>query len=230
MKAADLKKRFLMESAVFAGLLVLLAGVALYLDSIAEAYDREAITLQSQAASVTNEMNTLREQFNKVHQNSVQYEEFLKKSANDGLVINRELVRSKFDAYKTRFFLSNVHLSMLAVQDAGASNPANKEKSTSNIQQSEVTVTFDALNDEDVYSLLQAIQSDFSGATRVTKFSIKCANKVTDAALSEITKTGQYSMVQGQLKFIWFGLKPLDAGITSSKNATTNVNGIQKLQ
>lgn len=208
MKATDLKKRLIMETVIYASILGVMGAIALSLDTMSTSYDSQAQSLQSQSNQVTNEMMQLREKYDKVQKNSQLYEEMQKKSANDGLVINRDAVRAKFDDYKARFFLNNVHLTMQAVQDVSLPGAVAGAKPKSTMQQSEVSVTFDALNDEDVFGLLQAVESEFSGATKVTKFSIKRANKVTDSVLNEITKSGQAAMVQGELKFVWYGLKP----------------------
>ena len=84
------------------------------------------------------------------------------------------------------------------------------KRNTSKVIASEVTMKFNALNDEDVYDLVKTLSEDLTGASRLTKFSVKRANRLTDESLLSITKTGAADLVEAELAFTWLGIAPIE--------------------
>ena len=192
--------------AVVLGVLLLgMYGVMLLEDS----FEQESKTMENQFSAVTGELNLLRDKYTKYQQNGELYQEALLKSANDGLALNREVIRKKFDEFKDRYFFTNLRLTMGPVQEM----QGNKYKRATNvIVATEVGIMFDALSDEDIYAFLQALQDELPGAVRVTKFVTERKSMVNPTLLSEISQKGPVQVVSSEINFLWLGMKPVEAG------------------
>jgi hypothetical protein len=181
-----------------------LATALYFLTSMVEDLEKEKDTLQTQVASVTNDRQTLENKYQKIQQNLELYNMLMTQSETDGLLVDRQVLRDKVEEFKTRYFLNDLSIAMGPVQELTGDKYKLKSGQMVN---SELTVDFDTLTDEDIFSFLMALQNELPGGLRVSQFTITRLNKVTDEALRVIAKTGQYSMAKGQAKFSWMGIK-----------------------
>lgn len=209
MQFRDVKKRLMFESGVIAVVLVVL-GLAVYgVMLLKDGFEQENKNMASQFSATSSELNTLRDKYTKFQQNGELYQEVLLKNANDELSLSRQVIRKKFDEFKDRFYLSNLRMTMGPVQEM----QGNKYKRNSHVViASEVGFQFDALSDEDIYSLMQTIQNELPGTARVTKFMIERKSMVTPSILSDISQNGTAPVVSGEVNFLWFGMKPVEVG------------------
>lgn len=208
MKYEDVKRKLVVEAGIIGVSLVVLTGLAYFLDVLNESVRQEKIQMETQLATVTNEKQTLQNKYEKIKKNIDLYREVANKYAADGLAINRQTLRKKINDFKSLYFLNDLTLSMGPIQDMTGDKYRNN---SSQIVSSELTANFDALTDADIYAMIQAFQEEFPGSVKLTKFSITRVSKVTDDSLRTIAKTGQYSMVKGDMKFTWFGIKPQES-------------------
>ncbi|MDX1975309.1 MAG: hypothetical protein SFT92_06495 [Rickettsiales bacterium] len=224
MKHKETQKKLLQESGVFLAVLVVLSGLSYFLNVLSDDYAKEINELERQTTETVMEANKLKDQFLKVQANSGLYREAMQKILGEQLSIsNRQAIRVKFEELKTRFFLSNVRLTVSAVQDV----PGHNYKSLKDaVVKSEVVISADALTDEDIYSFMDALQTELPGITQVNQFSITRASRPTDAALRNIVDTGQFLLVSSNIKFNWFGLKDLGiAPVTNQHNSNNDTAG-----
>jgi hypothetical protein len=207
MKYEDIKRKLITETSVAVVTLVVLSGGLYFMITMFDNFTKEKGDLQTQVASATNERQTLENKYQKIQQNMDLYRELMDKSENDGLLVDRQTLRAKIEDFKTRYFLNDLSITMGAVKEM--TGPLYQYKSSQMVA-SELTVDFDALTDEDIFSFLQSLQNELPGGLKISQFNIMRNSKITDEALRAIAKNGQYSMVKGQAKFTWMGIKSLE--------------------
>ena len=113
----------------------------------------------------------------------------------------------KFNQFKNTFLLASLKLSMSAIDET--KDGALKRKS-SIVNFSEVTVDLEAISDMHVYALLKAIQNDLPGVSGISKMSLTKDKAVTEEILRSISQKGPEGLVKGNIKFIWYGINPLE--------------------
>lgn len=211
MKYQEIRKKLIVEASVVVAIFAVLGGGVFYLNMVADDYQQEKSQLEAQLAQVTNERQALQNKYEKVQGNTSLYREVIEKNAADRLSISRQLLRKKVNDFKARYFLNDLTLNMSPVQEM----TGNQYRYNSAVLvASELTANFDALTDEDIYSLVQALQDELSGTLKITQFTVSRVSKVTDESLRSIARNGQYSMVRGNIRFTWFGIKPLEPSLT----------------
>jgi hypothetical protein len=207
MKYEDIKRKLVTEIGMATAAVIVLVGFVYYMTTLVDDYEKEKGDLQTQVASVTNERQTLENKYQKIQSNIDLYRDLMEKSENDGLMVDRQALREKIEEFKTRYFLNDLSITMGPVQEL----TGDKYHYKSNVMvSSELTIDFDTLSDEDIFSFLQSLQNELAGGLKVTRFTISRQNKVTDEGLRTIAKNGQYSMVKGETKFVWMGIKAVD--------------------
>lgn len=171
-------------------------------------YEEKNNTLRNEAATVTAEAKKFEDKYAKVQQNMNLYKESVAKIASGRLTISHQSVGEVFNRLNDKFYLANLHLTMSGIDDI--KNPSFKRKDFG-IVSSEVIVTFQALSDEYVYAMLDQMQKDLAGSARLTKLTLKREGDITDSVLQAIVQRGTYPLVSAEIKFLWFGLKPIEA-------------------
>lgn len=198
-----MQKRLLMEGLVTVGGLVVAGAVIWVLSSFHDDLTQENLALQTQVASLNNEFSSLGNKYNKVQQNFNVYQEASLKQANDELAVNRDLIRKLLQSYTARFHLKNMSLNMARTQNVTESA---YKRPTAAMAYSMVDISFDALSDEDVYALIDAIQREFSGKVKFYEMTLTRQSKLTKEHLLQIAESGHSKLVSASLKFIWFGI------------------------
>lgn len=204
MKHQVVRQKLLKEGAVLLAVIVVMGGGAFYASLMVEDYEQQKRTLENEVNTITNQMNNLREKFNKVN-NAKIYEEIEKKNSRNELAIDRQAIKKKFDDYRGTYFLDNLSLTVDPPQESASGKRANSAIMTSNVQ-----VTFDAVNDEHVYRLIDAMENELPGVVRMTLVNIGRQGKLTEEELRALAKNGRIALVRGELRFTWLGIKNID--------------------
>ncbi len=207
-----------MESGVIASVLVVLGGGAFFLGSFSDDYERESQTLESGVNGIAASTNSLRSKYDKIQKNEALYQEVLQLKSEDGLNINQQVAKNRFNRFKDQYYLSDLHLSMSPVTEM---KDANHRRDAYIVVSSEVNVDFEALSDEYAYGLMNAIQRELSGSSSISKITLTRQGAITEEALRAISENGSYPLVRSEMKFIWFGIKPVESN-DSSANASKN--------
>lgn len=208
MKFEDIKKKIIIELSIAAGVVVITAAVVFGMTMLSDNFRAEQDKLKIHLAAVTKDRKTLEGKYDKIKNNMDMYHEVLEKNATNQLSISMPLLRKKVDEFKPKYFLNDFSLVMSPAKDM--TEPQYRYP-TSVMEASTLTANFDALTDEDLYAMLKAMQDELSGGLKITKFSIARSSKVTDETLRTIARTGQYTVVKGDMKLTWFGIRVLDA-------------------
>jgi len=206
MKYEAIKRKLITESSVTMALLAVIGALTYFLGTIYEESDRKKNEMQTQVASVTNERQSLENKYQKIHQNFDLYRYLMEKNQTNGLSVDRQILRAKVEEFKTRYFLNDLSITMGPVQELTGSPYRYK---SSVMVASELTIDFDTLTDEDIFSFTKALEEELPGGLKITRFTLSRESKVTDEALRTIAKDGQFSMVKGEVRFRWLGIKSL---------------------
>lgn len=205
MKTEGIRKRLFMESGIFAGILAALGGIIYFLGTVISDYEGQKTALSAQLAAVRQDKTMLQNKFDKINNNTDLYAQISGADAQEKLGISRQFLRKKINDFKARYFLNAFSLTMSPIQDL--SGDKYRFKNTT-ISSSDLSASFDALTDEDIYSLTKALENELPGSIRITQLRVERAGKVTNESLRAIAKNGQYTMVKGDMKFTWFGIRP----------------------
>lgn len=216
MKYKIVRKNLLKESATIAGVLVLLAASLYFLISWHDDKEQENRNLQTELTSLKNEMQSLDSKYTNWRQNNSLYEEALAKNKSSELSISRGLIRDLFDRYRNQFALRNVSLQMQPVQPISL---PEYNRQNFNMVYSEVTISFDALTDLDVYRLISALQSDLSGKIKMLSFSVIKKNNLTKEAATDIATKGTVNMVSASMRLLWVGIAQAEEASGGGANA-----------
>jgi len=208
MKHQELKARLIKQTLAIGGLLIGLAVIIGGLLMLSDDFQQANDTLKNDVAALTAEGNTLQEKYTKVQQNISLYQEAMARSEAGRLTINHQSVGDSFNRLNDKFYLSNLHLTMSGINEVKSADFKSKNAV---IVSSEVSVTFQAISDEYVYWMLDQMQQDLAGSARLTKLTLKRGGPVTDEVLHGIIQKGTFALVNAEMKFLWFGVKPVDA-------------------
>lgn len=216
MRYQELRKKLLTEGTVVAALLMVMGGGLYFLDSMHDNQISQNRTLESQLNAVTNEMNGLREKYIRVQKDGVLYQKIMTMDASDQLSLDSRAFSSAFADFRKRY---NLVMGYSGTDSAPLEDPKYK-RASSLIEARNVTVNFKALSDEDVYELIQAIQKELPGSTKITSLKLNKVSRLTDQSLRAITKSGAYTMVDGTMDFIWYGIAPSDPNLAKEAKKT----------
>jgi hypothetical protein len=218
MRYQELQKKLLTESGIALAALILLGGGLYFLDSMHEDAIAANKATESQLSAVTNEANGLREKYIRVQKDSELYQRIMTMDANDQLSLDTRTFESAFRDFKKRYSFGVLKYT---AGDAVLQEDPKYRRGTSLIETRTVTVTFDALSDEDVYELIQAIQKELPGSAKITSLTLSRESRLTDQIVRTITKTGKFALVKGSLQFIWYGITPSDPNAAKVQKAKT---------
>jgi hypothetical protein len=208
MKYETLLKQVVTEGALAIGVLLLIGGTIFYLGQVRDDYEIQTGVLRREAQALQQEANDLQAKFTKVRQNAPLYQEALEKQAQGKLGISRQVARDKFNQYNDEYFLGNLRLTMSGIEEL--TDPRYKRLSGS-IQATDVNVNFEAVSDEYVYNMINAMQLQMAGSVKVTKISLQRQRTLSDDILRIISQKGSFPLVVGEVKFKWFGIKPANS-------------------
>ena len=207
MRYEEVKKRLWSEGIIVAVVMIVLAGGSYYLMTWADENERQNKQLENQVNTIVAAMNTLRDKYSSVQKSAEIYQEVLQKSNNGRLSVDRELLRKKFLQFRSRYYLNGLSANM---QPAQAMNKPQYRRRTYLLTNSEVKATFFMLSDEHLYNLIQAMQQELPGAIQVTQCTIVRQNRLTDATLESISKSGDAQLINADIKFNWLGMTPVE--------------------
>jgi hypothetical protein len=214
MKYSELKKRLLIESIVAAAILAVAGGVTFFLDDFSDDYKKSNEALKGNISTITNTTNALNAKYEKIQTNKALIKQILELQSEDKLNINPQMTQVLFNRLRDKYYLNGLHLSMLPIVETP---DARFKRATYSLVSSEDTISFDALSDEYAYSLIDAIQQQLPGSVEIANVKLTRTGTVTTANMHTIGTTGTAPLVKGDIKFIWFGIKPMES--SDSTNA-----------
>jgi hypothetical protein len=207
MKYEELLKTIIMEGLLAVGIILLMGGGIYYLNILGDDYETQTSVLRREAEVLQQETAELQGKFSKVRKNATLYQAALERQSQGKLGISRQDVRDKFNQYNNEYFLGNLRLTMSGIEEL---NGDKYKRRHGMIVSSEVNVNFEAISDEYVYDMLNAMQQQMSGSMKVTRISMQRQRGLSEDILRVISQKGTYPLVLGEIRFKWFGMKSLD--------------------
>ena len=160
-------------------------------------------SLNSNVSSVNGEIQTLQTQYTKA-KNSLDLYKTLENKQGIGESLSRDSAKKLLDRLKEEYLLSSLSLTLTPTVEIKDSPVSTK---TATLVSSEVTLRFDGMSDEQIFSFVNAISKEFTGYLRFTRFELTRNKEVTTDVLRSIGKGERPALVSGELSFKWFGLK-----------------------
>lgn len=207
MRHSALKRQVLIELGIFLAVVVVLVAVVFLLASIRDDYIANNQSNKRMLDTIEGEYNKLKGKYSFIQQNSVLYEEVKKKQEAGQLAINRQSVLDKFNQYKTQYSLNNLRLSVSPIVES--KDPAFR-RNTSLISTSEVSIELEVLSDERVYEMLDAMQQELSGFTRINRMTMARERKLDDEVMNNIRQKGTFPLIRTGIRFTWFSINPIE--------------------
>src|SRR5688572_11739465 len=198
MKYNDLMKRVVTESGLIAGTALIAFGVLYFLGSMKDDYDTQINVLRREADVLEQETTSLQEKFSKVQQNADLYQEALEKQSQGSLSITRQGVRDKFNQFNEDYFLGNLRLTMSGIE---ALTGQKYQRTNGTIVASDVSVNFEAVSDEHIYEMINAMMLQLPGTAKITRISMQRQRTLSDDILRVISQKGSFPLVVCEVKF-----------------------------
>jgi len=208
MRYPQLKKRLLLESSILAAAVVVLGSGLYFLDSFSDDYQKGSEILSSKVNDIAAATNALSNKYDKIRRNDALYQKILRLQSEDGLNINQQVAKNRFNHLRDQYYLSNLHLSMSPITEI---QDANYRRPTHVIVSSDVNIDFEGLSDEYAYGLLNAIQQEFPGSSKIAKLTLTREGAINSDSLRTISEKGAFPLIKGEIKFIWLGIKPVES-------------------
>lgn len=160
--------------------------------------DRNITTLRSSILNIKNEL--------KEYELNAPFHEILVKMGffqkQDRFLIRSQLEDIKNDINAPSFAYSIKPVAIIENSDA--------EKAKHQLTQSQVSINnVKAQSDIEIFALLDAVNTKFSGQTRIESFSIKRTKDVTNALLEQLRAGDRPPLVQATIVFDWQTLAPI---------------------
>ncbi|NBO18985.1 MAG: hypothetical protein EBV03_07135, partial [Proteobacteria bacterium] len=193
MRYEPLKRQVLIETGIAAAVLTVLVAIVFLLASIRDDYINNNQSSKRILDTIDGEYNALKTKYSFIQQNAQLYEEVKKKQESGMLSINRQSVLDKFNQYKTQFSLSNLRLSVSPIAEM---KDGQYRKKTSLVTSSEVSIELEALTDERVYEMLETMQQELSGFSRISRLTLARERKLDDDVLNAIRTKGVFPLVK----------------------------------
>jgi len=208
MNAKLLKKRLFIESAAAVAVISIIGAGAWYMDTTNTNYAGETQTAEKEVNELTVQAKTLLDKFTRVQKNPQLFHDILQKKSRNELLPTRQAIRTAFNQFTTSYHLLTVHLSMGEIAPLKGSPYI---RPTSNMVSSEVSAEFNAISDEYVYGLINAMDTQLPGVTKINKLTMSLDKPLSEAILREISQKGSYPLIKTKLSFSWIGIKPVEA-------------------
>jgi hypothetical protein len=217
MKYNDLVKRVVTESGIIAGTTLIALGVLYFLSGMKEDYETQIGVLRREADVLEQETTSLQEKFSKVQQNAGLYQEALEKESQGSLSITRQGVRDKFNQFNEQYFLGNLRLTMSGIEPL--SGP-DYQRTNGTIVSSDVSVNFEAVSDEHIYEMINAMMLQLPGTAKITRISMQRQRTLSDDILRVISQKGSFPLVVCEVRFQWFGVRSPEGSAANAADAS----------
>lgn len=216
MKYNELMKRVVTESGFIAGTTLIAFGVLYFLSGMKSDYETQIGVLRREADALEQETTSLQEKFSKVQQNAGLYQEALEKQSQGALSITRQGVRDKFNQFNEQYFLGNLRLTMSGIEPLSGSE---YQRANGAIVSSDVSVNFEAVSDEHIYEMINAMMLQLPGTAKITRISMQRQRTLSDDILRVISQKGSFPLVVCEVKFQWFGIKSAEGSAANAADA-----------
>lgn len=216
MKLETFRKKTLVETGIIAAIVLVASGIIYFLGSVSDDYEQQNNSMKAQVDSIATDMKNLKTKYYNIKQNIGLYEEIQKKQSLGQLTITRQAMMDKFNLFRSQILLMNMRLSMSSIQEMGE---AQFRRKTNAVNWSEVTVGMDALSDEHIYGLIKTIQENLPGISAISRLSIAKTGSLSETTLRAVSEKGPVPLVKADMKFVWFGINPVEAAEGTATNA-----------
>lgn len=214
MNIVPLRRAILKELAIFSVILGLLGGGVWYLGSVHGDFMNQKDTAIRTANKLQAEKLAIETKFSAIKENMGTFEESQRWIASPGLYIDSQAVRDLFNYYQSILFLKKMSVEMQPVVNL---TDAKYVRQHFVATKTNARVVIEATTDEDIYGLIQVMQSELPGFLKITSISTTKTKELSKEILAQIRKEGSHTLVTSEIGFDWYGLKSNDSSGTFNK-------------
>jgi hypothetical protein len=207
MNAKELQKKLVIEVGALAAILVVCGAIVYSLSLVIEDYERESREIEMLVTKVSAEKSALRAKFDSTQENLDLYEEALKANPKAGVYGNRQESQEIFDKLQKIY---GVNISRVILSPPHDMKGAQYTRPTASVVASDLKLVFDISLDEYFYAMLDAIQNDLLGSTKITYVKLSRTEPFSDKAVAEIENTGVYPLLKGEMTMNWFSIRTIE--------------------
>lgn len=203
MSDKRLQKTLLIKSVIFLGVIIVTGLVYLF---VSDEYNQKAERLRW----LENDIRTTRSKLSKLNQQAIDFGDALKiwqtipevKRGVQGLRINdgRAELKRLIDEYR----LSDDIIEFNVPEEA--KDPKLKAD-TIKTMVSEVNISFNAITDDLVFQMIEALNQKFPGYIQLKSLALSNEREVTQDMLEQIATGATPSLVRGSMDFTWWDMK-----------------------
>jgi hypothetical protein len=202
MKISTIKKNLIKQSAIVVVIVGLAGGILWFLDSLDGECDMDINRLKAQTNDLSNQVLNLTTEYSKVESYADIYKEIEKNQRDKKLTVDKTILRNVIAGARNKYYLDSLDVKM------GEIKPYDGDKYKREsvfIESSDVTINLNTLSDLDIFGLVRALETSFSGV-KFTSFNMSSVKNLDNAALITIKDSGFTPIVSGKIAFKLFGL------------------------
>lgn len=204
LKYVTLKKILIKESAIFMGMLLVTAAGVFFAVTKAEELDAEKNTLNINVSNVDGQIQQVRADFTKAKNSLELYQKLSQGKQSLGDSLSRDTAKKILDRLKEEYLLSSLSVTISPAQEI---KDIQIQTKTSSLMASDVTLRFEGMSDEQLFSFVSAITREFTGYVRFTRLAMDRTGEITTEILQKAGKGERPALVTGEVSFRWYGLK-----------------------
>lgn len=202
-KFARLYKR--LTRSLITSLIIVLGAVGFYLfaDNLEENTASELARMRTQLSFKQTEVNTISNQLENAKDGEAQFLEYLLSRENHNFFMNVEEVKKQLRKLQTEYVLSE-DLKLTLSTEAELNDPAFRSLPHVISLRKDAKLTFSALSDLHVFSLLEALSSQLPGIIEFTRVTITKKKDLNASALARISTGAKADLIDAELQFNWY--------------------------
>ena len=185
-------------------LIVVISGVAYFVDAEVQNIDKENKKLNREISSIKREKNNYSKKLGLANEYISQYEKIKTEFENERLSLNRKIVRNKLNALKEKHKIADLQVN---ISPAKAIAEKELKKKNIDVQTSPINISLKAFTDIDVYNFIHDLSKEMPGFVVVKTFNIYRNSDLGKNNLIAISRGSKPTIVTSDIALDWVGIK-----------------------
>lgn len=202
-KLAQMKRKLVKEAGICGGILAVAGGGLFAAMTWESGLNEEMNQLNGNVSGVNGEIQNLQTQYSKAKSSLDLYNSLQDKRGIDE-TFSRDGAKKILDRLKEEYLIDNLVMTVTPTQEIKDSPVSTK---TATLVLSDVTLKFDGMSDEQLFSFINALSKEFTGYLKFTKMELTRGGEISTDTLKSIGKGTRPTLVSAEIMFKWYGLK-----------------------
>ena len=207
MKFSTIRNALIKQTIVVIIVLGAVIAPVIYANSLNEEYDQKIISLKSEADTIAKNVSDLFREYNDATNMMMTYSDIQQKRENKMLTVNKLALRDVIVGTRSKYAFANLDVNMGEVKPREG---GQSKLTTVMIEESPITINFNAMSDVDIFGLVEALQTAFVGFN-FTHMKLTLLKEVDNTVLLSIQQSGFEPLVNAKIDLVWAGLQAVKA-------------------